>query len=64
MLGLQVFGQNDRHFTAGKMAEVDLRKAELDVVGGNGDIAAGDHGESAAKHPAVDFGDYRLRHLA
>src|SRR4051812_15781242 len=59
-----MLGQNDRHFTAWEMAEVDFRQTELDIVCCDRDIATRDHGEAAAEYPTVDLGNHRLRHFA
>jgi hypothetical protein len=64
MLRLQMFRQDDGDFTAWEMAEIDFGETELHVVCRNRDIATRDHGKAAAKHPAVDFRNHRLRHLA
>src|SRR5688572_10716331 len=46
------------------MAKVDFRQTELHVISGNRDVAPGDDGKSAAEHPTIDFGNYRLGHFA
>ena len=45
------------------MAKIDFRESELHVVGCDRNVATRDHGESAAKNPAIDTRDDRLRHF-
>src|SRR4030095_5543361 len=61
VLGLQMLGQNSRGVAGREMAEVDLRETEERVFRRNRDVAAGGYRERAAKTPARDASDDRLR---
>src|SRR5262249_48640097 len=63
MFWLKMLCQDDRHLATRKMAKVDFRKSELNIVRRDRDVTTRNDGESTAKNPAVDTRNNRLRHF-